>query len=398
MSISLRARTIYPVDGPAIDDGVVTIEGERIVAVGPASEATGTVRDLGDVALLPGFVNAHTHLEFSHLRAPLGRPGMPLLEWLPLAIAARASHANAVGPALAQGLQESLLSGTCAVGEIATADASAHPSECEPPVVTFLEVIGFSRARADSAFAALQDRLANVPRTAGAVGLSPHAPYTVSPELLRKLIALAKQHQLPVAMHLAECAEELVLLSSGSGPFRELLEARSMWDPAAIPAGSRPSDYLRMLAEAPRALVIHGNYLRADEHSFLAEHADRMSLVYCPRTHAYFDHPPYPLADLLEQGIRVVLGTDSRASNPDLDVRGELRHVVRHLPDVPAEAALRMATLDAARALDCDDDCGSITVGKLANLVVLREKSNSLAELLADRDEVAAVWFCGREV
>lgn len=398
MLISLRARTIYPVDRPAIDGGVVTIDGERIVDLEPASTAAGPVRDLGDVALLPGFVNAHTHLEFSHLRAPLGRAGLPLFEWLPLAIAARASHANAIDAALVQGLQECLLAGTCAIGEIATADANAYPADTRPSMVTFLEVIGFSRARADSAFAALQERLTRVRSTGRIVGLSPHAPYTVSPELLRMLVELAKEHQMPVAMHLAECAEELELLSDGSGPFRELLKAHSMWDPEAIPAGSRPIDYLKMLAEAPRALVIHGNYLRAVEHQFLAERSDRMSLVYCPRTHAYFGHPPYPLAKLLTRGVRVVLGTDSRASNPDLGVRGELRHVIRSHPEVTADAALRMATLDGARALGCDDEFGSITVGKRANLVAIPTQSSSLAELLAGSAEVAAVWFRGRAV
>ena len=93
-------------------------------------------------------------------------------------------------------------------------------------------------------------------------------------------------------------------LRDGTGPFQELLEERSMWDAEAIPRGSRPLDYLRMLAEAPRALVIHGNYLDAEERAFLAEHADRMSLVYCPRTHAYFGHPPYPLAELLAAGVQ----------------------------------------------------------------------------------------------
>ncbi len=255
MPISLRARLVCPVDRPPISGGVVTIEGERIVAVEPAGSADGEIRDLGDVALLPGFVNAHTHLEFSHLPAPLGRPGMRLVDWLPLAIAERQKRDHRASESIALGLQESLLAGTCAMGEIATADATAYSGDCEVAVTHFLEVIGFSRARADSAFAALEGRLAE--RGSGEVpeaGVSPHAPYTVSPELLGKLVKLACAGKLPVAMHLAESAEELELLSAGSGPFRDLLDARSMWDPAAISVGSRPLDYLRQLADAPRAL------------------------------------------------------------------------------------------------------------------------------------------------
>lgn len=398
MPITLRARTVYPVDRPAIDGGAVTIEGERIVAVGTGARTDGAVQDLGDVALLPAFVNAHTHLEFSNLRRPLGQPGMRLIDWLPLAIAERSSHAVSVADSLSVGIQESLLAGSCHVGEIATTEAAAYPAAGEPPLVSFLEVIGFSRARAISAFEALRDRLSMAQAAGGVVGLSPHAPYTVSPELVRKLVALANEHQLPVAMHLAESAEELELLCAGSGPFRDLLEARSMWDAAAIPIGTRPLDYLRMLAEAPRALVIHGNYLQSVEHNFLAEQRDHMSLVYCPRTHAYFEHPRYPLAELVERGVRVALGTDSRASNPDLGVRGELRQTVQSHPDVAAEVTLRMATLDAAAALGCDAECGSLAVGKLANLVAIPADRDSLAEILSGRAEVERVWFRGREV
>lgn len=389
---------VHPVDRPALDGGVVTIEGERIVAVETASLASGPIRDLGDVVLLPGFVNAHTHLEFSHLPAPLGHAGMPLIEWLPLAIAERASHANSVDSSLASGLQECLLAGSCAIGEIATADAVDYPDGNEIPQVSFLEVIGFSRARAESAFAALRERLSSALKSSATVGLSPHAPYTVSPDLVGKLVALSRESGLPVAMHLAESADELELLQSGTGPFHDLLEARSMWDPAAIPAGSRPLDYLRWLAEAPRALVIHGNYLAREEHEFLAAHVERMTLVYCPRTHAYFRHPSYPLADLVEMGVRVALGTDSRASNPDLNMLGEIRHVARSNSGVRAEAILAMATLNGAIALNCHHDCGSITPGKLANLVAIPSSGNSLAEILAGTSEAATVWFHGREV
>lgn len=399
MPTSLHARIVYPVDRPPLAGGVVTIDGERIVAVEAVSQASGPIRDLGDVTLVPGFVNAHTHLEFSHLRAPLGQPGMRLVDWLPLAIGERHHRSHAVEKSITLGTQESLLTGTGVIGDITTADA--NPTDLEIAIVEFLEVIGFSRARAASAFAAVKERLAVIPEKSCVpflCGLSPHAPYTVSPELVDKLVQLAREHRLPVAMHLAESAEEIELLSAGTGPFRELLEERSMWDPSAIPSGSRPLDYLRLLADAPRALVIHGNYLVGDEHAFLAAHADRMTLVYCPRTHAYFAHPPYPLAELLAAGVRVALGTDSRASNPDLNMLGEIRHVAGAHSSVRAEEILKLATLSAAQALGCEHECGSITPGKLANLVALPLHGNSLGESLALSTKPTAIWLRGREV
>jgi cytosine/adenosine deaminase-related metal-dependent hydrolase len=266
------------------------------------------------------------------------------------------------------------------------------------------EAIGFSRARALSALAAVEERLQSYHAANHAIGVSPHAPYTVSPTLVRMLVLLARRQQVPVAMHLAECEEELQLMLDGTGSLRELLESRSMWDGTAIPAGTRPLDYMRILADAPRSLVIHGNYLDHAEYAFLAERADRMWLVYCPRTHAYFAHPKYPLAALLDGGVRVALGTDSRASNPDLNMLAEMRHAARAHPDVSPDAILRMATLNAAEALGIAADCGSITPGKLACFIAIPIPTGAKSVLgrqesfLTDDAAPTTCWFRGQPV
>jgi cytosine/adenosine deaminase-related metal-dependent hydrolase len=204
-------------------------------------------------------------------------------------------------------------------------------------------------------------------------------------------------------MHVAESTEELQLLRDGTGPFQELLNERSMWDVEAIPRGSRPLDYLRILSIAPRALVIHGNYLDAEEHAFLAANVDRMSLVYCPRTHAYFKHPTYALPLLLERGVRVALGTDSRASNPDLDLFAEMRHVATSFSHIDPQTVLRMGTLAGAEALGRDAEVGSITPGKFANLVALplpphtaQSAEDALGGILAGDQKVRRVWLRGK--
>src|SRR5207248_5598397 len=140
----------------------------------------------------------------------------------------------------------------------------------------------------------------------------------------------------------------------------EVLQSAGAWHPEVIPLGRRPLDYLQALATAHRALVVHGNYLVADEIEFLAAHRERMSLVYCPRTHAYFGHEPYPVSQMLAAGVRVAVGTDSRASNPDLRLLEELRHIARHHPGVSPEAMLRMGTIAGAEALGIAADYGSI--------------------------------------
>ena len=425
MATSLRARVVYPVDRPAIEHGAVTIDGARIVSVG--TEVTGaTVVDLGNVAILPGLVNAHTHLEFSHLQRPLGRAGMPLADWIRLVIDERGHGGDAPDDAISAGLRESFGYGATTIGDIAAGDVAAYsshfggtdnpvgqtidgqdsPSHDAAEVTAFVEVIGFSQARAESAFAAVGGRLAELERI-GSVrpGLSPHAPYTVSPDLLSRLVQLACERELPMAMHLAESADELELLRDGTGRLQELLVERSMWDADAIPSGSHPLDYLRLLAAAPRSILIHGNYLDHEEHMFLAAHADRMSLIYCPRTHAYFAHPPYPLASLLAAGVNVALGTDSRASNPDLDLLGEMRHAAAMHPEIEPHDILRMGTLAGAEALGRADEVGSITPGKLANLVAIplpedaaKSSADLLAALLADHAVPCAVWLRGRKL
>jgi aminodeoxyfutalosine deaminase len=232
---------------------------------------------------------------------------------------------------------------------------------------------------------------------ASPVGFSPHAPYTVHPRLLERIVAAAANHGAPVAMHLAESLGELQLLSDGEGDFAALLDERSMWDPTAIPRGTRPLDYLRTLVVAPRALVIHGNYLAADEIALLGAQRARMSVVYCPRTHAFFQHEPYSLAVMCAAGVRVALGTDSRASNPDLSLLSEVRTTAALHPDVRGADVLRMATLDAAEALGVSYEVGSLAVGKRADLIALPcDSSDPIEAIIASDADVARVWLGGQ--
>jgi aminodeoxyfutalosine deaminase len=412
MAISIRARVVFPVDRPPIEHGVVTIEGERIVDIGTTASARDVI-DLGSAALFPGFVNAHTHLEFSHLRQPLGTPGMSLVDWIRLVIAERGRGDRSLRDSLIRGAQESIAAGVTAVGDIATGLPDIPLDLIDS--TNFHEVIGFSRARAASAFSAIVDRLDGVERALAVMGpeactglrngISPHAPYTVSPKLVSDLVSLSRQRNMPMAMHLAESREELELLRDGTGPFQVLLDERSMWDADAIPRDSRPLDYLRLLADAPRTLVIHGNYLDSDELAFLAANRERMSLVYCPRTHAYFEHAAYPLVEALAAGVRVAIGTDSRGSNPDLDLLAEMRHVWRAHPAVDPLTVLQLGTLSGAEALGRDTEFGSLTPGKLANLVAVSlpenarsEPSDLLAAILEGNDVVSAVWMRGESV
>jgi cytosine/adenosine deaminase-related metal-dependent hydrolase len=371
--VAFKARYVFPIATAPIADGTVTVQAGRIVSVGrdaPHCE----LRDLGDSAIVPGFVNAHAHLEFSDLRSPIGAPGTPLPDWIRQVIAYRRGAAEPIEVRIAAGLAECAATGTTAMGEIATQDwrARANLTRQHPSITMFWESIAPTPDRIDHARQAAEAFLAaNRPGDAIRRGLSPHAPYTVQPRLLGALVELSRRCDVPMAMHLAESREELELLATRGGAFRTLLKDLDAWDPRLSARYPTVLDYLQELSRAPRALVIHGNYLAADEHAFLAAHRETMTVVYCPRTHAFFGHDRYPLAEMLAGGIRVALGTDGRSSNPDLSLFEELRCVAANHPQVAHSTVLELGTLAGARALGLGAVMGTIEPGKLAKLAVV---------------------------
>jgi cytosine/adenosine deaminase-related metal-dependent hydrolase len=420
-----EARWIFPADRPPIPGGSITISGQRIVAVGKKSDTAATI-DLGDVAILPGLVNAHTHLEFSQLPVPLGLPGMPFVDWIRRVIQFRSEAEKGSGPifrdgpqgashkldltpflrgnAVAIGLHEAMAGGTTTLGEIAAPSWQPPVSDEAAAMTVFHESIGLADQSIDENERSAGEFLdyAMSSKAEYLCGLSPHAPFSVHPELFARLVDMSARRRVPLAMHLAESPEELQLLSDQTGPFRDFLEERQVWNAAGIWRGTRPLDYLRTLIKARRALVIHGNYLADDELSYLAAHRDRLALVYCPRTHAFFGHPPHPLPRLLAAGGFAAIGTDSRASNPDLDMWAELRFLAESIPELSPQQVLELGTLDGAKALGRHSDTGSLSPGKFADLVVMPLTDATGADayelLFADETAVARTMFRGRWV
>jgi cytosine/adenosine deaminase-related metal-dependent hydrolase len=163
---------------------------------------------------------------------------------------------------------------------------------------------------------------------------------------------------------LAETCAELELLEHHSGPFATFLSELGVWDPQGFVSDAEA--VLRLNAESSAVLIAHGNYLHAH-----AQVPRGGTIVYCPRTHAAFGHKPHPFRDFLAAGVRVALGTDSLASNPDLDVLAEARFLHQLYPDVPGDVLLRMATLSGAEALGWQDETGSLAAGKSADFVIV---------------------------
>ncbi|MDP1798639.1 MAG: amidohydrolase family protein [Planctomycetaceae bacterium] len=369
---TLRAKWIIPVDGRPIEGGSVSLQGGRILAVGE-DVRTDTV-DLGEVAIVPGFVNAHTHLEFSALPAPLS-PGLPFTDWLKRVIQYRREHPSVVRDAIQAGLKESVAGGTTLIGDIATSGWTPQDYEGAaskgPRVVVFQELLGLSPERIAPLCALAETHLGDDP--AGPIArrmLSPHAPYSVHPQVLDHAISLtAPQRGRTLAMHLAETASERELLETGGGEFRDFLQDMGVWQPDLF-GGRSYGDILESLGDLPRGLIVHGNDLRDKELMRLAQFP-HLTTVYCPRTHAAFGHPPHPWLTLLSLGGTVAIGTDSRASNPDLSMWNELQFLAERFPDVPHHTLLKLGTWAGATALGLRSDCGSLTPGKRADFAII---------------------------
>jgi cytosine/adenosine deaminase-related metal-dependent hydrolase len=358
---TLTARWVFPVVAPPLPDGLVTVAGGRIAAVEPRGARRADV-DLGAAAVLPGLVNAHTHLDLTGMRG-LAPPSPDFTGWLRQVIAhRRARPPEQVRDDIRAGLAESLRCGTTLLGDV-SGDGASWDALAGAPLraVIFREILGLPLDRAAKAWADATDWLAAHPATATCrPGLGPHAPYSVR----SALFFAAATTGAPSSVHLAESAAERELLGHRRGPFVEFLRELGVWAPDGLAEG--PEHVLRLFNGLTPALFAHGNFLRAD-----APVPDNGTVVYCPRTHAAFGHPPHPFRDLLARGVRVALGTDSLASNPDLDLLAEARFLHRLYPDFPGAKLLHLATLAGAEALGWADETGSLAPGKSADLVVI---------------------------
>lgn len=373
----LLARWVFPVDQPPIERGIVEFVDGIISAVEPfIGQPDPETVDLGNVAIIPGLVNAHAHLEFSSLDSPI-EPALPFTDWIGRLLAHRRERPGSLGEYINAGAHEAAAAGSILIGDIVTGEWSPN---CVPDagavIVAFRELIGLLPEQVAPQLELAQQHIADC-RAADVSGhgrllpaISPHAPYSVCPELFNKLVDLAHAENVPMCIHLAETQAELELLKSGTGEFFEMLTRFDLWREGTIPKCTRPMDYLPPLARLPHALIAHGNYLADDEIDFLAAHPN-IATVFCPRTHAFFGHVDHPWERLLDAGASVCIGTDGRSSNPDYSLWSELQFLARQSNQERFPQILDAGTRQGAIAIGQGNKTGTITTGKRADLTVV---------------------------
>ena len=365
----LSADWVVPVEGPPIRDGAVAIDESGLIAAVGARDELGAGDHYAEALILPGFVNAHTHLEYE-VYAGFG-DGLGFADWIGLHVQRKQRIAFEDMEAIARlGALSCLRSGITTVGDCSFSGAAATAcAELGLRGTIYLEVFGTDAQR----FQPMQERIADVLSDDLRVGISPHAPYTCTIDLYREAAAF----DLPIATHLAESDDETEFLLTGKGAWESFAEM------LVPPPGTTG---IRALAEAGLldSNVLAAHCVKADEEeiALLAEHD--VAVAHCPRSNGILGCGVAPLTALRDAGIRVCIATDSPASTPSFDMFDEMRTAIyaararEQRPDaLTTRDALELATLGGARALGLDGSLGSLVPGKKADLTILSLAASS---------------------
>lgn len=398
-----RARRLLPMSGPPVEDAGLAVRDGEILAAGRwrdlSSEHPAAGReDLGEVILMPGLINAHCHLDYTMMRGSLFGGG-GFAEWIRRLNAVRRSldRTDYLG-AIAKGAGELRRWGCTTVLNIESFPELLPGISGMPlRVWWFLEVMDIrSRLEPAEALDAAIRFLEEADGKRGGFGISPHAPYTVSRELYVSATAFARSRGIPLCTHLAESSEEMAMFARGEGALHDFLRSigRSMEDCGGI----TPVEAVVGKGLLPEgSLLVHMNEITSGDRELLRQTAGKYPVIHCPRTHAYFGREPFDLEFYMECGIPVLLGTDSLASNQDLDMFAEMRALRDSFPLLDPATILRMATMFPAAAIGRSGRLGELSPGALADFIAIPDRGGeeNLAERILANTTPPDVWISG---
>jgi aminodeoxyfutalosine deaminase len=370
---TLRSRIVLPLGTQPIEDGIVHLNGGRIVAVGRARDlSVGAIEDLGDCILMPGLINAHCHLDFTVMRGAILQQES-FAHWVRrINDLKRTLSDDDYLESIFNGFAELRRWGTTSVFNIESfPELMVHMPP--PPIRAwwFYELIDVrNRVHTEDVVAGALTFFEKHPNWLGGFGLSPHAPYTTSGPLYELAKFCCEKYTMPWTTHLAETNEEFNMFVSASGPLHDFLRdlGRGMHDTGGItPVARLFGDHL-----VPNGgILAHMNYLSDADYELLAARAKDITVVHCPKCHEYFGRPPFELDRFRSIGVSVCLGTDSLASNSSLNLFEEMRRLRRNFPHVSSEEVIDMVTRRPARAIGMSGKLGEIAPGAHADLIAV---------------------------
>jgi cytosine/adenosine deaminase-related metal-dependent hydrolase len=406
----LRARAVLPITGPPIFDGTVLVSGNRIKGLGRwrdlGSRISRKFVDLGETVLMPGLVNAHCHLDYTHMAGQFPPPKF-FTDWLKVITSTKAQwNISEYKASWLTGAGMLLKTGTTAVADIEAVPQLLPAVWEETPlrIVSFLELIGITGRRPpEVVLHEAVEKIAALKHVRCAAGLSPHAPYSTVPELLASTAEAARRNRWPVCTHVAESRTEFAMISDARGEMFEWLK-RSGRDMSDCGAGSPIAHLERHGLLRSNLVAVHANYLARGDAAILSRR--KVSVAHCPRSHEYFRHEPFPIERLLRAGVNVCIGTDSLASvltkrgQPvELDMFAEMRLLSQNHPALSPKQIVRMATINGARALGLAAGLGELSDGARADLIALPwtgKKERLIDDVLQQRGPVNACLIDGK--
>lgn len=389
MTILYCARWILPISSPPIADGAIAVEGQRIISVADRMTLVrqfphATVRDCGDSAIIPGLINAHSHLELTVMRGFLETEATDFFAWLKTLTTARLERMTTddLYVSAAWGACEAVRAGVTCVAD--ASDCAGESMNALRDVglrgIVFQESFGLDPQLANENFEKLKAKIARLREqetTLVKCGVSPHALYSVCAPQLEMISRFARDEGLPLMMHAAETGMEVSLLRDGCGPFADGLRNRGIeWQAPGV----SPIQYLNdhgVLETHP--LLAH--CIHVDEADIATLKQTGTKVAHCPKSNAKLGHGIAPFRKLLDKGIEVGLGSDSVASNNTCDLLEEARFALLilrsestasdHARLITAEEVLRTATLGGAKALGLEGQVGELREGSQADFAVV---------------------------
>jgi cytosine/adenosine deaminase-related metal-dependent hydrolase len=408
--VILRARTILPVSQPPIKNGAVVISGNKIRAVGSwpdlQSQSDENVLDLGEVILMPGLVNAHCHLDYTDMAGELPPP-KTFTDWIPLITAAKTNWSySEYAQSWLHGAHQLLKTGTTTVADIeAMPELLPEVWDATPlRVFSFLEMTGIRAKRnPKEILREAVEKIDSLAHARSSASISPHAPYSTLPELLRLSAGLARKRKWRITTHIAESEEEFEMFAHARGKMFDWLK-RNERDNSDCGLGSPVKHFARHKMLGENLIAAHVNLLAHGDAKLLGKH--RVHVVHCPRSHAYFRHPPFLRERLANAGVNLCLGTDSLATtrkmgkqNPELNMFEEMRQLAASDKKISAEEILQMATVSGARALGLAGQAGELSENFSADLIAIpddKKNDNAYETVLAHTGNVSASMIDGR--
>ncbi|MBI4661621.1 MAG: amidohydrolase family protein [Verrucomicrobia bacterium] len=382
----LRARTIVPVAQPPIDDGVLCVSNSRITEVAKWTDvkprAGREVLDLGEVLVMPGLVNAHCHLDYTEMRGQIPSP-RSFPDWIKALLALKAQWTYSdYAQSWLHGAKMLVRRGVTCVGDIEAVPELLPEAWTSTPlrVLSFLEMTGVKARRpVREILSEAIEKIGTLAHPLCSTGLSPHAPYSTTAELLELAARTAHERRWRLCIHVAESLAEFDMFVHRRGPLYNWLKRQRDMTDCGHGSPIQRLEQCGLLSK--NLLAVHVNYLARGDAELLGRRG--VSVAHCPRSHRYFGHAPFPQAELAACGVNICLGTDSlvsvtsaRRQKPELDLFAEMRAFAGSAHDVSPETVVRMATVNGARALGMEGKAGELSSGAFADIIVLPARTD----------------------